>query len=192
MNMMKTRRHAREYGPAPEDHRWITRTAGDGLEAALLDVDVWVEYPGSIRPIAIRKLEQGETRELVGIQRWQPRLVIDGLSFTEYRIFMELAAGKGVSQIAAEFFLSVKTVSTYRARIVEKTNLSSNAHIAVYAYRYKLITWPMAPVPSTPRGKYSTAKNTSLTARPPAHSGGKPDPASAHEVSGFSTGGSTR
>jgi DNA-binding NarL/FixJ family response regulator len=44
-----------------------------------------------------------------------------------------------VSQIAATLFLSVKTVSTYRARILEKMNMKSNADMTYYAIKNDLI-----------------------------------------------------
>jgi len=43
----------------------------------------------------------------------------------EFQIFCKLAAGQSVSEIAKELFLSVKTVSTYRSRILEKNETSS-------------------------------------------------------------------
>lgn len=60
------------------------------------------------------------------------------LSDREYQVMLLLAAGKTVSEIAAEISLSVKTVSTYRARILEKMNLRNNAELMLYAIRNKL------------------------------------------------------
>jgi two-component system invasion response regulator UvrY len=50
-----------------------------------------------------------------------------------------LAAARGVTEIAEELGLSVKTVSTYRSRIKEKMNLASNAGFIEYALRNGLI-----------------------------------------------------
>src|SRR5688572_17500277 len=61
------------------------------------------------------------------------------LSEREFQIFNRIAAGQSVSQIAKELFLSVKTVSTYRARILEKMEFSSNANITYYAVKNQLI-----------------------------------------------------
>jgi DNA-binding NarL/FixJ family response regulator len=61
------------------------------------------------------------------------------LSEREFQIFCKLAAGRAVSAIAAELFLSVKTVSTYRARILEKMSLESNADLTAYALRNGII-----------------------------------------------------
>ncbi|MGC4058278.1 MAG: LuxR C-terminal-related transcriptional regulator [Chitinophagaceae bacterium] len=57
------------------------------------------------------------------------------LSEREFQIFRKLAAGDAVSVIAKELFLSVKTVSTYRTRILEKMGFRSNADITAYALR---------------------------------------------------------
>ncbi len=61
------------------------------------------------------------------------------LSEREFQIFCKLAAGRAVSSIAEELCLSVKTVSTYRTRILEKMNLSTNADITTYALRNGII-----------------------------------------------------
>jgi two-component system invasion response regulator UvrY len=61
------------------------------------------------------------------------------LSAREFQIFCKLAAGDGVGEIAQELSLSVKTVSTYRTRILEKMNFKSNADITAYALRNGII-----------------------------------------------------
>jgi DNA-binding NarL/FixJ family response regulator len=71
--------------------------------------------------------------------------VMDGgphksLSDREYDIFVKLASGKTVSEIAVQLLLSVKTVSTYRARILKKMNLKNNAELTQYAYQNNLLS----------------------------------------------------
>ncbi len=61
------------------------------------------------------------------------------LSDREFDVFRKLATGQSVSDIAHEMSLSVKTISTYRSRILEKMNLNSNAELAIYAVKNKLI-----------------------------------------------------
>jgi DNA-binding NarL/FixJ family response regulator len=63
----------------------------------------------------------------------------ESLSDREYQVFRRLAAGRTVGQIAEEMSLSVKTVSTYRARILEKTGLGGNAELMRYALDRKLV-----------------------------------------------------
>ena len=61
------------------------------------------------------------------------------LSEREFQIFCKLAGGSSVSAIARELCLSVKTVSTYRSRVLEKMNFRTNADITTYALRNDLI-----------------------------------------------------
>jgi len=61
------------------------------------------------------------------------------LSEREFQIFTKLAMGRSVSEIARELHLSVKTISTYRTRVLEKMSLRSNAEIASYALKNGLI-----------------------------------------------------
>jgi two-component system invasion response regulator UvrY len=55
------------------------------------------------------------------------------LSDREFLILRMIASGKQVSQIARELSLSVKTISTYRARILEKMDMKNNAELTRYA-----------------------------------------------------------
>ena len=61
------------------------------------------------------------------------------LSQREFQIFCKLAGGMPVSKIAAELFLSVKTVSTYRSRVLEKMGMKTNADLTYYAIKNRLI-----------------------------------------------------
>jgi two-component system, NarL family, invasion response regulator UvrY len=61
------------------------------------------------------------------------------LSEREFQIFCSLSEGKTVSDIAASLFISVKTVSTYRARLLDKMGLKSNSELTYYALKNGLI-----------------------------------------------------
>ena len=61
------------------------------------------------------------------------------LSNREYQVMRMIASGKTMQEIGKGLFLSVRTVSTYRARILEKMNMNSNAEIIRYAVDHKLI-----------------------------------------------------
>jgi len=63
----------------------------------------------------------------------------DTLSDREYQILLMIASGKTVSDIADEMCLSVKTVSTYRSRILDKMKMKNNAELTTYAIRNKLV-----------------------------------------------------
>jgi len=62
----------------------------------------------------------------------------EGLSAREYEVFLLLAAARSVSDIASQLGLSVKTISTYRARILEKMGLESNLQLIRYAVQHGL------------------------------------------------------
>ena len=61
------------------------------------------------------------------------------LSDREHEIMCRIASGKTVTEIAAELSLSVKTISTYRARILEKLGVKNSAEIILYAIRNGLV-----------------------------------------------------
>ena len=61
------------------------------------------------------------------------------LSNREYQVLCAIASGKSVSDIARDLSLSVKTVSTYRARLLEKLGLRHNAEITRYAIERNLV-----------------------------------------------------
>ena len=61
------------------------------------------------------------------------------LSAREYEVFLLLAGARSVSDAADQLGLSVKTISTYRTRILEKMGLSSNAQLIRYALQHGLV-----------------------------------------------------
>ena len=63
----------------------------------------------------------------------------EALSNREFEILRMIASGKSLTEIAEDIRLSVKTVSTYRARIMSKTGLRNNAEITHYAIKNGLV-----------------------------------------------------
>ncbi|MDD3018845.1 MAG: response regulator transcription factor [Comamonas sp.] len=61
------------------------------------------------------------------------------LSEREMQTLQKIASGKRLTDIAQELMLSPKTVSVYRARVLEKLQLSNNAELTVYAIRNQLV-----------------------------------------------------
>ena len=61
------------------------------------------------------------------------------LSDREYQVLCLIASGKTVTTIAEELALSVKTISTYRVRILEKLNMKNNAELTRYAIKEGLV-----------------------------------------------------
>jgi DNA-binding NarL/FixJ family response regulator len=95
---------------------------------------------------AIRTLLQGRKYIGPGVAQMLAEDVVgdarpahEQLSEREFQVFCKLAAGRAVGEIARELFLSNKTVSTYRARILEKMRAKSNADLTYYAIKNGLI-----------------------------------------------------
>lgn len=96
---------------------------------------------------AIRKISRGGTyisssiaeKLLFSLKDDSEKLPHEALSNREYQILKMIASGKTASQIADELCLSIKTISTYRARILEKMNLKNNAELIHYAIKHNLI-----------------------------------------------------
>jgi DNA-binding NarL/FixJ family response regulator len=63
----------------------------------------------------------------------------EALSDREYQVLRMVASGKTVSEIAEALSLSVKTVSTYRSRILEKMEMKTNAELTHYAIKNRLV-----------------------------------------------------
>jgi two-component system, NarL family, invasion response regulator UvrY len=61
------------------------------------------------------------------------------LSDREFQVLRMMASGQTVQQIADELLLSAKTISTYRARVLEKLKLKSNAELIYYAIQNRLV-----------------------------------------------------
>ncbi|MFN2158029.1 MAG: response regulator [Anaerolineae bacterium] len=83
-----------------------------------------------------QSLAEELTAALVGEAEQTPEEI---LSDREFQVVCMLAEGKTIAAIASELALSVKTVSTYRARVLEKLNLSNTAEIIRYAFEHKLV-----------------------------------------------------
>ena len=61
------------------------------------------------------------------------------LSEREFQVFLRLAKGETIGHMADSMALSVKTVSTYRTRVMEKMGLESNSDLTYYALKHGLI-----------------------------------------------------
>jgi Response regulator containing a CheY-like receiver domain and an HTH DNA-binding domain len=61
------------------------------------------------------------------------------LSDREFQVMCVIASGRKIKEIAEALYLSVKTISTYRARILEKMKMRTNAELTRYSLRNKLV-----------------------------------------------------
>ncbi|MFO1182273.1 response regulator [Ottowia sp.] len=102
-----------------------------------------LEIVDAIRTIALgKRYFSAQVAELMAQQldRKADGLPHELLSEREFQVFLKLAAGQTAGQVAEELSLSVKTVSTYRTRLMEKLGLHSNSDLTYYALTNKLIT----------------------------------------------------
>jgi len=74
-----------------------------------------------------------------GIMNPSDRPPHERLSPREFEVFRYIAAGKTMTEIAAEMQISIKTASTYRTRILDKTGFRSNADLIAFAIRSGLL-----------------------------------------------------
>jgi DNA-binding NarL/FixJ family response regulator len=63
----------------------------------------------------------------------------DALSNREYEVMLKIASGKKATEIADELYLSAKTISTYRSRILRKMKMKNNTDLVRYVLENKLL-----------------------------------------------------
>ena len=76
---------------------------------------------------------------IIGFEEDTPLVPHERLSDREFEVMRLIASGKTVSEIADLLSLSDSTISTYRARILEKTGMKINAELTHYAFQNKLV-----------------------------------------------------
>lgn len=72
------------------------------------------------------------------IARDREKALHEYLSDREFQVICMIASGKNINEIAEELFLSTKTISTYRARILEKMDMNNNADLTRYVINHNL------------------------------------------------------
>jgi DNA-binding NarL/FixJ family response regulator len=101
----------------------------------------------STAPKAIRKILAGgqyvspalAEKLALGVRTDLTRTPHETLSDREYEVMSRIGVGKTVTEIADELTLSAKTISTYRARVLEKLSVKNSAEIVQYAIRNGLV-----------------------------------------------------
>lgn len=96
---------------------------------------------------AIKKIASGkkyissELAELMTSELSHPsdKQLHEMLSEREFQVFFKLASGLSPTEIAEQLNISIKTVSTYRSRIMEKMCLKTNADLTYYAIKHALL-----------------------------------------------------
>ena len=100
------------------------------------------EIARAIRTVALgrRYISSGVAEQLAaGLVEPQAKAAHERLSEREFQVFLRLAKGETLSHMADSMALSVKTVSTYRTRVMEKMGLASNSDLTYYALKNGLI-----------------------------------------------------
>jgi two-component system invasion response regulator UvrY len=121
----------------PED-RYAVRCLRLGVDGYITK-----EAPPDLLVQAVRKVASGgkyvsaelAERLATDLSTGGERPPHETLSAREFEVMRKIASGRTIGQIAEELHLSVKTVSTYRARVLQKMNLKTNADIMHYAFQ---------------------------------------------------------
>jgi len=125
----------------PEEH-YAIRVLRGGASGYLTKSSAPDELISAIRKVATGRKYISSTlaeRLTYELDRDADRPAHESLSDREYQVMHMIASGKTIKEIAEELCLSVKTVSTYRSRILEKMTLKNNAEIVLYAVQNKLV-----------------------------------------------------
>lgn len=125
----------------PEAHyaRALLKQGASGYLAKDCDPDDIVK---AIRTVARgrRYISEGVAELLAaGLSGPQDQPPHETLSEREFQVFLRLAKGETIGHLADSLALSVKTVSTYRTRVMEKMGLQSNSDLTYYAMTHGLI-----------------------------------------------------
>ncbi len=125
----------------PED-RFAVRAIRSGAAGYITKESASEDLVGAIRKILAggRYISPALAEKLASdLQTPSAKTPHEALSDREFQILCLIASGMTVSQIAKKLILSVKTISTYRSRILEKMNMKTNAELTHYAISNKLV-----------------------------------------------------
>ncbi|HHO76698.1 MAG TPA: response regulator transcription factor [Deltaproteobacteria bacterium] len=125
----------------PEEH-YAIRVLRGGAAGYLTKSSAPDELISAIRKVASGRKYISSTlaeRLTYELDRDSDRPVHEALSDREYQVMHMISSGKTIKEIADDLCLSVKTVSTYRSRIMQKMNMKNNAELVLYAVQNKLV-----------------------------------------------------
>jgi two-component system invasion response regulator UvrY len=126
----------------PED-QYAIRSLKAGASGYLNKQSSGTEIIKAIRQVALgQKYISTEVAQQLAAQVGQDHdaPLHAALSDREYQTLTMIASGKTVGEIAEELVLSAKTISMYRARLLQKMKLRHNAELTHYAIRHKLVS----------------------------------------------------
>jgi DNA-binding NarL/FixJ family response regulator len=131
-----------------EEHQYAVRAIRAGASGYLTKESAAAQLVAAIRKIAAGgafiSAEVAERLALDAMPHAEGPLHAT-LSDREYQVFRLLVTGNSVSDIAEQLHLSAKTISTHKARLMEKLQVDNNAALVRYAVRHRLHDDPNAP-----------------------------------------------
>ena len=132
-----------------EEHQYAVRAIRAGASGYLTKESAAAQLVAAIRKVAgggaFISAEVAERLALDAMPHAEGPLHAS-LSDREYQVFRLLVSGLSVSEIAEHLHLSAKTISTHKARLMEKLGVDSNADLVHYAVRHRLLDGSGAPV----------------------------------------------
>ena len=116
-------------------------TAATGMDALTHNIESYLSpaYHPLCDGIALEGLRIGARALANAVNEPGNLQAHEQLSEREFQVFLKLAKGETAGDIATTLSLSVKTVSTYRSRVMEKMQLASNSDLTYYALKNGLI-----------------------------------------------------
>ena len=123
------------------EEQYAIRSLRDGASAYITKANATDELVKAIEAVASGKryITPSVAERLASyIEEDGSHLPHESLSDRELQVFVMIGSGKSVSEIAAELSLSIKTISTYRARLLEKMGMNSNAQLIKHTVQHKL------------------------------------------------------
>lgn len=127
----------------PED-QYAVRALRSGASGYMTKDSAPEQLVGAIRKIfSGRKYISPSLGERLAsyVRKDYDRPIHETLSNREFQVMCMIASGKTVTEIAKELALSVKTVSAYRTKVMEKMNMKTNAQLTLYVLQKKLTDW---------------------------------------------------
>ena len=131
-----------------QEHQYAVRAIKAGASGYLTKESASSQLAAAIRKVAsggaFISAEVAEQLAL-GAMPQAEGLPHTALSDREYQVFRMLVSGRGVTDIADDLNLSAKTVSTHKARLMEKMGIDNQADLVRYAIRHRLFDDPGGP-----------------------------------------------
>jgi DNA-binding NarL/FixJ family response regulator len=132
-----------------EEHQYAVRAIRAGASGYLTKESASSQLVAAIRRVAgggaFISAEVAEHLAHDAMPHAADRPLHSTLSDREYQVFTRLVGGESVSQIALALHLSAKTISTHKARLMEKLHVASNADLVHYALKHRLVADRNAP-----------------------------------------------